>query len=56
MSGQILPELEKQLKMMLQKVKEPLISVNKLLYEKMINEEQKSDHMVDVFKGKLDFA
>ena len=46
MATQIMPELERELKQMLNKVKEPITNVNKIFYEKLINEEQKSDHMV----------
>lgn len=46
MTNQIMPELERELKIMLSKVKEPITSVNKVLYEKLINDESKSDQMV----------
>ena len=46
----IMPELEKELKGMLNKVKEPVLSVNKVLYEKLVNEEQRSDYMVQTFE------
>lgn len=46
MQNVIMPELEKELKIMLNKVKEPITSVNKVLYEKLVNEEQRSDYMV----------
>ena len=46
----IMPELEKELKSMLTKVKEPITSVNKVLYEKLVNEEQRSDYMVQTFE------
>lgn len=39
MTNVIMPELEKELKTMLGKVKEPITSVNKVLYEKLVNEE-----------------
>ena len=39
MTNVIMPELEKELKTMLNKVKEPISSVNKVLYEKLVNEE-----------------
>ena len=51
-----MPELERELKLMLSKVKEPIASVNKIFYEKLINEEQKSDHMVQEFERRLSFA
>ena len=54
MTTQIMPELEKHLRTLINKVKEPLVSVNKMYYEKLINEEQKSDHMVSVFQSKLE--
>ena len=50
MNQHIMPELERELKSMLSKVKEPVASVNKILFEKLVNEEQKSDHMVQVFE------
>ena len=56
MANQIMPELERELKLMLSKVKEPITSVNKIFYEKLINEEQKSDHMVQEFERRLSFA
>ena len=56
MANQIMPELERELKVMLSKVKEPITSVNKIFYEKLINEEQKSDHMVQEFERRLQFA
>ena len=56
MVTQIMPELERELKQMLNKVKEPIANVNKIFYEKLINEEQKSDHMVQVFEQRLQFA
>ena len=31
---------------MLTKVKDPIINVNKVFYEKLVLEEQKNDHMV----------
>ena len=46
MVNAIMPELEKELKTMLNKVKDPITSVNKVLYEKLVNEEQRSDYMV----------
>ena len=46
MANHIMPELERELKVMLSKVKEPITSINKIFYEKLVNEEQKSDHMV----------
>ena len=46
----IMPELEKELKGMLTKVKDPINSVNKVLYEKLVNEEQRSDYMVQTFE------
>ena len=39
MATQIMPELERELKQMLNKVKEPITNVNKIFYEKLINEE-----------------
>ena len=39
MSQHIMPELERELKQMLSKVKEPVTSINKIFYEKLINEE-----------------
>ena len=39
MATQIMPELERELKLMLNKVKEPITNVNKIFYEKLINEE-----------------
>lgn len=56
MSSQILPELERELRQMLAKVKDPIVNVNKIFYEKLVNEEQKSDHMVQVFEQRLLFA
>lgn len=53
MQNVIMPELEKELKIMLNKVKEPITSVNKVLYEKLVNEEQRSDYMVQTFEQKL---
>ena len=53
MKNEILPELEKELKMMLSKVKDPITSVNKVLYEKLVNEEQRSDYMVQTFEQRL---
>ena len=53
MQNVIMPELEKELKTMLNKVKEPITSVNKVLYEKLVNEEQRSDYMVQTFEQKL---
>ena len=53
MQNVIMPELEKELKVMLNKVKEPITSVNKVLYEKLVNEEQRSDYMVQTFEQKL---
>lgn len=50
MANQIMPELERELKVMLAKVKEPITSVNKVLYEKLINDESKSDQMVQCFE------
>ena len=49
----IMPELEKELKGMLSKVREPILSVNKVLYEKLVNEEQRSDYMVQTFEQKM---
>ena len=46
MKHEILPELEKELKGMLGKVKVPIDSVNKVLYEKLVNQEQRSDYIV----------
>ena len=46
MKNQIVPELEKTLKSMLTQVREPLNSVNKALYEKLVHEEQRSDYVV----------
>ena len=56
MASQIMPELERELKQMLSKVKEPITNLNKIFYEKLINEEQKSDQMVQVFEQRLQFA
>ena len=53
MVNAIMPELEKELKSMLNKVKDPIASVNKVLYEKLVNEEQRSDYMVQTFEQKL---
>lgn len=53
MANQIMPELERELKIMLSKVKEPITSVNKVLYEKLINDESKSDQMVQSFEQRL---
>ena len=53
MVNAIMPELEKELKSMLNKVKDPITSVNKVLYEKLVNEEQRSDYMVQTFEQKL---
>lgn len=45
-----MPELERELKQMLAKVKEPIANVNKIFYEKLVGDEQKNDHMVQVFE------
>jgi hypothetical protein len=50
MSTQIMPELERELKQMLAKVKEPITNINKIFYEKLVGDEQKNDHMVQVFE------
>lgn len=41
---------------MLSKVREPIANVNKILYETLVNEEQKNDHMVQVFEQRLQMA
>jgi len=51
-----MPELERELKMMLSKVKEPITNMNKVFFEKLINEEQKSDQMVQFFEQRLQYA
>lgn len=48
-----MPELERELKTMLSKVREPITNLNKIFFEKLINEEQKSDQMVQIFEQKL---
>mmetsp|Transcript_44511 Transcript_44511/g.59055 ORF Transcript_44511/g.59055 Transcript_44511/m.59055 type:complete len:126 (+) Transcript_44511:1017-1394(+) len=56
MTKEIIPGLEHELKSMLSKVKDPIANVNKIFYEKLVNEEQKSDHMVQVFEQRLHMA
>ena len=56
MKHEILPELEKELKGMLGKVKVPIDSVNKVLYEKLVNQEQRSDYIVQAFEERLQMA
>ena len=56
MKHEILPELEKELKAMLGKVKVPIDSVNKVLYEKLVNQEQRSDYIVQAFEERLQMA
>ena len=41
---------------MLTKVKKPIANVNKILYEALLNEEHKNDHMVQVFEQRLQMA
>jgi len=56
MQKEIIPGLEHELKQMLSKVKEPIANVNKILYEALLNEEHKNDHMVQVFEQRLQMA
>ena len=53
MRAKIMPELESELKSVLSKIKEPITNVNKIFYEKLCNEEEKSDHMVRIFESKI---
>lgn len=46
MQREIVPELEKIIKSMLLQIKEPLTSVNKALFDKLSNEEIRSDQIV----------
>ena len=50
MANQIMPELERELKQMISKVNQPITNINKFFYDKLVNEEQKSDQMVQVFE------
>ena len=56
MQKEIIPNLEHELKQMLTKVKKPIANVNKILYEALLNEEHKNDHMVQVFEQRLQMA
>lgn len=56
MEVQVMPELERQLKTMLDKVKEPINSANKVLFEKLVNEEQRSDELFAIFESKMQTA
>ena len=56
MNKEIIPGLEHELKQMLTKVKEPIVNVNKVFYEKLVLEEQKNDHMVQVYEQRLQMA
>ena len=53
MTSQIVPELERLIKGMLTAVKEPVLGVNKALYEKLVHEETRSDYMVQCLQAKL---
>lgn len=46
MQREIVPELEKIIKSMLLQIKDPLTSVNKALFDKLSNEEIRSDQIV----------
>lgn len=46
MQQEVVPELERLLKSMLGKVREPLTAVNKALYEKLVQEEARADLLV----------